>query len=249
MAQRSAKAPLKLQRPFYPEGPVCHGVMLHTAGGIAGGDRLDVSLTLEEQARALLTTAAASKVYRSAGAAAQQHIAITVGPGAGLEWFPQETILFNGARYHQDVRVSLAEDAVWMGWDVVRLGRSARQETFDRGIWRSLTVVEQGGQPLWVDPQCLPGGSTVLTSPAGLHHCPVVGTFVAAGREVPRTLVEACRQSRPEAEAGVTRLMRGLLCRYRGQSTAQAKQWFEQVWNLLRQHYYGRPSCRPRVWP
>ncbi|MEO0406546.1 MAG: urease accessory protein UreD [Cyanobacteria bacterium P01_A01_bin.135] len=250
IARRYSKAPLKLQRPFYPEGPrVCHGVLLHTAGGIAGGDRLQVNIALEEGARALLTTAAAAKVYRSAGPPAQQRVTLAVGPGAGLEWLPQETILFNGARYHHHLQVALAADATWMGWDVVRLGRSARQETFASGSWRSLTVVQQDSQPLWVDPQQLWGDSAAMTSPAGLHNAPVVGTFAAVGREVPRSLVDVCRQEAPAADVGVTRLMKGLLCRYRGDSTAQAKWWFEQAWGHLRQHYYGGRGHRPRVWP
>ena len=43
-----ASAPLRIQRPFYPEGEgICHSVVLHTAGGIVGGDRLKQNLELE----------------------------------------------------------------------------------------------------------------------------------------------------------------------------------------------------------
>jgi len=254
IVHRYTRSPFKLQRPFYPEGPeICHNVMLHTAGGLVGGDRLQVGLTLEQEAQGLVTSAAASKVYRSAGPAAQQRIAISIGPNACLEWLPQETILFNGAHYRQHVQVSLAENALLIGWDIVRLGRSARQETFQRGTWRSLTEVTREGCPLWVDPQSLTGGDALLTSPTGMANCPVVATFFAVGRDVPRSLVEACRQwpatGVSDASFGVTRLMSGLLCRYRGRSTTQAKQWFEHVWHLTRHHYHGRAICRPRVWP
>jgi urease accessory protein len=62
------QAPLKVQRPFYPEGQeVCHSVILHTAGGVVGGDRLSCNFHLQPNAQALITTAAASKIYRSNG--------------------------------------------------------------------------------------------------------------------------------------------------------------------------------------
>jgi urease accessory protein len=50
------------------------------------------------------------------------------------------------------------------------------------------------------------------------------------------------------AEVGVSRLMSGLLCRYRGSSTIEARQWFISVWNLVRPLYLQRPVCIPRVW-
>lgn len=258
---RRTKAPLKLQRPFYPEGDRwCHAVMLHTAGGIVGGDRLQHRLTLHPNACALVTTAAAAKVYRSAGNAAWQRTNIDIKSGACLEWFPQETILFDGADYCQQVHVSLAADALWLGWDIVRLGRSARGETLQTGSWRSETVVHQNGKPVWVDPVWIEGGSKLLGSPNGLNQAPVVATFAAIGRDTPPSLVAACRQQASAVQAarqagvgssefGVTRLMSGLLCRYRGASSAEARQWFERVWSLVRKHHLQQPACRPRVWP
>ncbi|MGF1536561.1 MAG: urease accessory protein UreD [Elainellaceae cyanobacterium] len=261
---RHTKAPLKLQRPFYPEGDrCCHTVMLHTAGGIVGGDCLHHRLTLHPDAHALVTTAAAAKVYRSAGGTALQTTEITIESGACLEWFPQEIILFNGAHYRQQVHVSLAADALWLGWDIVRLGRSARGETLQSGSWRSETVVHQGGKPVWIDLVGINGDSELLSSLNGLNQAPVVGTFVAIGRDAPPSLVAACRQQAIAVQAahqtgvsgdrspkfGVTRLMSGLLCRYQGASSAQARQWFEGVWSVVREHHLQRSGCRPRVWP
>ncbi|HEY9662107.1 MAG TPA: urease accessory protein UreD, partial [Allocoleopsis sp.] len=149
-----AQAPLKVQRPFYPEGDaICHSVMLHTAGGIVGGDRLSIQVKAHPNAQTLLTTAAATKVYRTNGREAQQQIQIAGAAGSCVEWLPQETIVFDGAVYRQDLRVDLAPDAVWLGWDITRLGRSARGEKFASGDWRSKTEVWQGDRLVWVDPQ------------------------------------------------------------------------------------------------
>ncbi len=260
------QAPLKVQRPFYPEGRgVCHGVMLHTAGGIVGGDRLSTTLQLEANAHALLTTATAGKVYRSNGQEAQQEVQISLASGACLEWLPQETIVFNGAEFRQQLRVDLEPGALWMGWEIARLGRSARGERFVCGNWRSHTQVWQAGRLIWVDPQWVAGGSEMMESLHGLAGYPVIASFALLGHPVSGELVERVRslwEALPEQEVrsqhgvprnvltqvGVTRLMSGLLCRYRGTSTQEARRWFTTVWHLLRWELLNRPPCLPRVW-
>ncbi|BAY43848.1 urease accessory protein UreD [Scytonema sp. HK-05] len=244
------QAPLKVQRPFYPEGQeVCHSVILHTAGGVVGGDRLSCNFHLQPNAQALITTAAASKIYRSNGTQAKQSIEIQVDTGACLEWLPQETIVFNGAIYRQDLRVELATKASWIGWEINRFGRSARGEKFATGEWRSHTEVWQQGVPLWIDRQWLPGSVEVFHSPHGLAGQPLVGSLVYVGQEVSSDLVEKARSLWDgKGEAGVTRLSCGLLCRYRGSATSEVRNWFIGVWQLLRQSFLTRSSCVPRVW-
>ena len=248
------KAPLKVQRPFYPEGPrVCHSVILHTAGGVVGGDRLSIGCQIEPHAQALITTAAAGKIYRSNGLKSHQSIQVQAAEDGYLEWLPQETIVFNGAIYQQDMRVELAPGAKWLGWEITRFGRSARGERFLQGEWRSHTEVWQQGRPLWVDRQWLPGGEEILNSPHGLAGKPVVASLSWVGQAVSPDIVEKARmlwdrQNTTTGEAGVTRSIAGLLCRYRGFSTTEVKNWFMDVWQLLRLSFLGQPSCPPRVW-
>lgn len=247
-------SPLKVQRPFYPEGQrVCHTVVLHTAGGIVGGDRLSQTIHLQENAQALITTAAASKIYRSNGQRARQKIHIHVEAGACLEWFPQETIVFNGADYQQQMTVELAPGASWLGWEITRFGRTARKERFLQGDWRSHTEIWQQGRPLWIDRQWLPGGEAVLDSPHGLAGQPIVGTLIWMGPPVSSEIIDNARSlwtaTQRQGEAGVTQTQaQGLLCRYRGSSTTEVRNWFTQVWQCLRLTYLGRNVSQPRVW-
>lgn len=251
LIHNQVKAPLKVQRPFYPEGSdVCHSVVLHTAGGIVGGDRLSLNFHLEPNAIALITTAAASKIYRSNGLQAKQSIHLQIDTGATLEWLPQETIVFDGAIYRTDLRVELAPKANWLGWEITRFGRSARGERFLQGEWRSHTEVWQQGHPLWIDRQWLPAGE-IINSPHGLAGQSVVGSLVWVGQAVEPELVAAARQlwvAEYQGQAGVTRLTSGILCRYRGSNSAEVRNWFTAVWQLLRLSFLGKPSCPPRVW-
>lgn len=253
--EQRSQAPLKVQRPFYPEGAeVCHSTILHTAGGMVGGDRLSINIDLAPETQATITTAAASKVYRSNGQRSQQTINIQVAADAVLEWLPQETIIFNGAVYRQDLRVELAKGATWLGWEIVRFGRSARGEEFLQGEWRSHSEIYQQGYPLWIDRQWLPAGEAIIRSPHGLAGKPIVASLSWVGKEVTPEIVREARQLWTEmphqpGEIGVTRLTCGLLCRYRGAETPEVRNWFIAVWHLLRCSFFQRPSCLPRVWP
>jgi urease accessory protein len=247
-------SPLKVQRPFYPEGQgVCHTVVLHTAGGMVGGDRLSQTIHLQENAQALITTAAASKIYRSNGQRARQQIHIHVEAGACLEWLPQQTIVFNGAVYQQQMTVELAPGASWLAWEITRFGRTARKERFLQGDWRSHTEIWQQGHPLWIDRQWLPGGEAVLDSPHGLAGQPIVGTLIWIGQPVSSEIVDNARSlwtaTQRQGEAGVTQTQnQGLLCRYRGSSTTEVRNWFTEVWQCLRLTYLDRTVSKPRVW-
>ena len=229
------QAPLKLQRPFYPVGKrTCCSTLLHTAGGIVGGDRLEYNLNLDPDARALLTTAAAGKVYGSNGPTAEQIVEISLAAGSQLAWLPQETIIFDGAWFTQQLRVELAPGARWVGWEVTRLGRSARGEKFLRGCWRSRLEVWQQGMPLWIDRQLLAGSPELWASPIALAERPVVGTFLWLGHPVTEATFSRCQEVAAPSVGGITRALGdGLVARYRGDATAAAQAWFLALWQIL----------------
>lgn len=252
--QTYTRAPLRIQRPLYPEGlEVCHTVLVHTAGGMVEGDRLTVDLELQDHSRALVTTAAASKVYGGPGeGVAEQMTTLTLAPQTCLEWFPQETILFDRAWYRQHLRINLAPQSVWCGWEITRFGRTARGERFNQGHWQSSLEVWQGNQPLWLDCQSLLGGSLALESVNGLGGQPVVASLALVGMVLTTDQLTHLRSlglSTDSARVGLTRLQAGLLCRYRGSSTTEARQWLLSLWQELRPWYLGRPALVSRVWP
>jgi hypothetical protein len=73
------RGPLRVQKALYPEGDaVCQAIVLHPPSGIAGGDHLAISATVETGAHAQLTTPGAGKWYRSGGTEASQVISLSV---------------------------------------------------------------------------------------------------------------------------------------------------------------------------
>src|SRR5664279_2636043 len=93
------RGPLRVQKALYPEGEaVCQTILLHPPSGIAGGDHLRISASLDEHSHAQITTPGAGKWYRSGGPDATQHLSFDVAKHAVLEWLPQETLVFDGAK-------------------------------------------------------------------------------------------------------------------------------------------------------
>ena len=112
------RGPLAVQRAFYPESnDLAHVYLLHPPGGIVAGDQLTVRVHVAPGARALVTTPAATKFYRSEGRVAEQTQLLRVSEGASLEWLPQETIVFGSAQVSTKTRVELEP-----GGTLLRLG-------------------------------------------------------------------------------------------------------------------------------
>ena len=102
--------------------------LINTAGGLTGGDRLIWNAEAGAGSRLLLTTPAAERIYRSPAADVVVEACLAAGPGARLDWIPQETILFEGARLDRRFEIDLAGDATLFMVEAVLLGRQAMGE-------------------------------------------------------------------------------------------------------------------------
>ncbi|MCP3405118.1 urease accessory protein UreD [Bradyrhizobium sp. CCGB01] len=140
-----------------PEGEGLSGVFVNTAGGVAGGDRFDIDIAAGEGSRLTLTTAAAEKVYRAPGAAAQLNIALKVAAGAHLGWLPQETILFDRARVHRRFDIELDEAASLLLCEIVVFGRIAMGERMEQGEFVDRWRLRRGGRLVFAETVRLDG--------------------------------------------------------------------------------------------
>jgi len=249
LTKRRHDGTLVVQKPLYPEGDdVCHAIVVHPPGGIAGGDELELTVRAKAGARALLTTPGAGKWYRTAGPWAHQRIALEAGTGAVLEWLPQETIVFEGAAAELESDIRLAPDARFIGWEILRLGRTASGERFKRGQLRTRTVIRRDGRVAWLERARLEGGFDLLDSPLGLAGEPVFGTMLAAGPQLDAGLVAACREPQPREGTGAVTCLPGvLIARYLGANSEAARGYFAQLWRILRPALAGRDAVPPGI--
>jgi len=251
LAERRHTGPLLVQKSLYPEGhDVCHAIIVHPPGGIAGGDLLTLDMAAATGAHALVTTPAATKWYKANGSLARQDGVIAVQEGAVMEWLPQENIVFDKAHVGMDWRVDLAGHAAFAAWDITCLGRRAGGETFSSGRFTQATRIYRDGKQVWGDLIAFKGGDPLMGSVVGLRGCSVFGAMIVAAGATPPSMLDRCRGIAAEdgAHWGVSALPDIFAARYLGHSAERAKAYFGALWAELRPWYAARPAHRPRIW-
>lgn len=160
------------------------GVLVNTAGGIAGGDHFNLKIAAEEGAQLTLTSAAAEKVYRSHGPDSLIDVHLSAARGASLHWLPQETIIFDQARARRRIEADLADDAHLVLCEIAIFGRGAMGEAMQSGLFADHWRVRRAGRLIFADnvlldgdigatlaaPSCARGGLSVaslLVTPPG----------------------------------------------------------------------------------
>jgi urease accessory protein len=249
LSKKQHIGPLVVQKPFYPEGGLCHVYIIHPPGGVVGGDTLAINVTGHSESKALITTPAANKFYRSGGPVAQLKQTITVEDNACLEWLPQETILFNGCAVHATTRIQLGDNSRFIGWEITCLGRPASSEAFTNGLFRQRFELYQHNNPLFVERALLQGGDPILEAPWGLQSNTVTGTMLAYPADA--TMLELARNAIPnqtDALASSTLINQVMVCRYLGHHGEQAKNLFTAAWSAIRPACMQREACVPRIW-
>jgi urease accessory protein len=138
---------------------------------------------------------------------------------------------------------------VFVGWDVVCLGRAAAGERFARGRLRQRLALTRAGVPGFIERAVLGGDAPLLVSPVGLNGAVVFGTFLAAAALVPDAALAGCRGLAPATGEGAVTRMRGcLVARYRGASAEAARAYFVELWSCIRPALIGREAVPPRIW-
>ncbi|XSG86578.1 MAG: urease accessory protein UreD [Methylohalobius sp. ZOD2] len=245
LAARRRHGPLLVQRPFYPEGGVCHAYLLHPPGGVVAGDRLEIEIEAGADAQVLATTPAAGKFYRSEGATAHQTVNLSVSSGAALEWLPQENIFYQGARAAVETTVNLREGARFIGWEGFCLGRPAAGEGFERGRVRLGCALRLEGEPLLVERFEL--NREALAATWGLRGNPCGAALYAY--PATQDLVERVRGLVGDKDGFGATLVDGvLICRGWGRRMDSLWRLFMEIWSEIRPGVVGRPACPPRIW-
>ncbi|MGT2458484.1 urease accessory protein UreD [Cupriavidus basilensis] len=258
LAERRHRGPLLVQKPLYPEGAggaICHVVILHPPAGVAGGDSLEIDVTVEAGAHAVLATPGATKWYKSLGREAAQRVTLTLQAGARMDWLPQENIVFDDAHARLATTVTVAPGASAIGWDAVVLGRQASGETWARGSLAMETMVNGGARPLWIESAQLDAGSALRHAVAGLDGLNVMGTLWAVGEGATQELAEALAEQLPygpDLRAGVTRFGQDgqsmLLLRVLGAQMEAVRHLMVSAWSALREPIHGVAARPLRLW-
>jgi urease accessory protein len=238
---------LRLRFPKASAG--CEAVLINTGGGMAGGDHAKIEIALEPGAEALFTTQSAEKIYRSDGATSKVEAWATLGAGARLEWLPQETILFQGARFARRLEVELAPDSSLLLVEAITFGRIAMGERdIDASLhdsWR----IRRAGRLVFAEEVRLDHAAATLDRLAVGRGARAIASILIAAPDsqtqldkIRAALDGACDAGEEPLEAGATTFDGLVLARLAAPSPLRLRAAIAAVMMALR----GRAA--PRVW-
>ncbi len=248
LSTRKHIGPLTIQRPFYPEGDLCHLYLLHPPGGIVGGDQLSIEVNTDSNSSSLLTTPGATKVYRTSD---HKHSTINqnfiVAEDSSFEWLPMETIVFPGANSQFSSKLLLSGNARIAAWEVYCLGRPAINESFDFGSLNFSLELWRDGMPILLDKLMI--DKTELESVVGLRGFPVFGTFIIS--KTNKKVLETVRTMMIETDScvtGVTQIEDIIIVRSLAMKTYLVQDLFKKIWQTVRPLVFEREASIPRIW-
>jgi urease accessory protein len=254
LVEKRHSGPLSVQKAIYPEDErICHAVIVHPPGGIAGGDELRVEIDLEPDSNAVVSTPAATKWYKAPRHRCRQQTTIRLAERATLDWLPQENIFYNATRAESTFRLQIGPGATAIGWEIGMLGRQASGEEWLEGTLRFLTSIERtDGLPLWVERLRLEATGSLRKAYQGLCGLNVFGTLWAVSASCTAALAEELASDLPlesGLRAGVTSLPEGiLLVRGLANDVERLRQMMVDCWMRLRPPVHGLASQRLRLW-
>lgn len=246
------EGPLRVQRLFYPDPDgKAHTYLLHPPGGVVLGDDLGIDVTVRSGA-ALLTSPSAGRFYSAGSFAEEQRQQVRLRAEAGLlEWLPQETILFSGARARMVTEIHLKPGAHLAFWEVLVLGRPAAGEAFVDGSCAQDLCIYRDEQLILRERLRLSAGDRLHRSPLGLggHSTVAVAAFTArASREDRDTWLEQVNGPGRCGPFSITQRGELLLARYLGDDAFICRRGFSQLWRAITLRRDGRAPQEPRIW-
>lgn len=257
LSHRKHYGPVRVQKMLWPERTgICHAIIVHPPAGIAGGDHLTFDIHVGASAHALVTTPGAGKWYRTNAKQAFQHIFIHVENDAVFEWLPQETMLFDGANARSETIIQLDSQASFIGWDMLVIGRQAREEKFQTGAYKNQFQLKRNEQLLVADTLHFRGDDRWLSSSLGMNHHAVMGSFWAVAPEKFRSSfyldqhIDLIRELIMRMNLPVTLTLLGdVVCaRYLGDDVRHCHDAFAAIRAKLRRFWFDLDEEFPRIW-
>lgn len=232
--------------PAPADSPVA--ALVTTSGGLVAGDRLDVTVTAGAGCALVVTAQAAEKVYRSTGADCRLSVLLRAEEGAFLEYLPQETILFEGARMRRLTGIERQAGARVMAGEFLVFGRAARGEKMRTGLVRDAWEVRRDGRLCWADALHMDGDlAALLADPACFDGAAACATLLYSGEDAGDWL-DCVREALVLPRSGATLVNGQLVVRWLAPDAREVRREFGLVWALLRHRAAGLPEALPRLW-
>ena len=224
-------------------GPL-EAVLLNTAGGVTGGDRLSYAVSVGAGARGIATTQAAERIYRRSDGVARIETTLAVDAGGSLDWLPQETILFDRSALTRTLTADVHPDGRLLAVEAIVLGRTTMGEQAREVTLADSWRIRRGGKLIFADGLRLDGDSVdILAHGATGNDAIALATLVMVAPDA-EAAIDAARAALADAagEGGASAWNGMLVARL----TAPGGQALRA--DLIRLIEALRGDTMPRVW-
>ena len=259
-------SPYKLLKSSYDEEGRCILPILHTAGGLVGGDLLEFEANIGINSKVLLTTSSAQKVYGSVGRSkinpkgtfSLQKTNINILDNSHLEYLPQETIVFANGLYSQEFKIKISDSSSFLFTDLIRLGRSSAGESIENGVFRSKLEIIRNCDLYddWEFVDQIELTKFSFEAKSGMDLMPVFGSLIwICEKDFPKPKINELKKNIKmifndfNNYLSLGTLENGISIRFLGTSSQEARKCFFCIWKQIRS-VCG--FCEPEyqgVWP
>ncbi len=242
--------PIRVMFPRSANGAAAEAVFINTAGGVAGGDRLESRVTALADASIVVTSQAAEKVYRAIQQPARVTTRLRVANAAKLAWLPQETIVFDRARLTRQTDVELSSGAELLALEWLVLGRAAHGEVMRSGHIVDSWRVRKDGRLIWADSFRITDEMfRHLHRKALLSDCKAIGTLIYFGQHL-ETRLEFLRDIAPSLNCtcGATSVAGLIVVRFAAKAASDLKRALSSLLRQFGQELGAGPFRVPKMW-
>ena len=244
------RSPIRVMFPRNGHSLMEEAVLINTAGGIAGGDRLECSVSALPGASMAVTSQAAEKVYRALNEPARIATNLKAHESARLAWLPQETITFNWARLHRTTEIELFSGSELLALEWLVLGRAAHGEIVIGGSITDSWRVKKDGRLIWADNFRITDETFAQTNrKALLSDCRAIATLIYFGPDLDKRM-ECLRESllSLECDCGVTLVGGLVVARFAAKQSADLKVALRSFLSQLETDLGPGPFRVPKMW-
>ncbi len=215
-------------------GEQAEAVMINTAGGLTGGDRIGWDLSLGKHCNVVVTTQACEKSYKSASGEAQIQTSIKLETDSTLHWLPQETILYDGSSLRRNLTADMEANAEFLAIESIVLGRQAMGETISKVQFHDRWRIRKSGKMCFADDLRLSGLENTLTG-FGENRALCSLLYVSSqDQEMSQALVAQMRQACSAHFAGLSTFGGKITGRILAPDSYQLRNMLSSVLKILR---------------
>ena len=244
------RSPIRIMFPRTSSDAIEEAVFLNTAGGIAGGDRIESAVTALTNASIAVSSQAAEKVYRALNEPARIATKLKACESARLAWLPQETIVFNWGCLSRQTEIELSSGAELLALEWLVLGRVAHGEEMIGGYILDSWRVKKDGRLIWADSfratnEIFPH----LHRKALLSDCKAVGTLIYYGPGI-ETRLEFLRDIAPSLECHCAATSVGglIIVRFAATVSYDLRLALRSFLHQFSRELGPGPFCVPKMW-